>query len=108
MRAEIERLKEEAGKEMEGEVEKVKRTSEKREDEISREFLSKMEQMRKGLKDVEAKYDELVKWKVMMEEGFEKIEKDNNVLVEEVRELREMNEELKKQVGAEKGRVLEL
>ncbi|KAL9679245.1 hypothetical protein QQ045_017101 [Rhodiola kirilowii] len=104
----IERLKEEAVRELEAEAEKVKRAAAKREDEISREFLSEMEQMVKGLKDVEAKYEELVKWKVVLEESFDEVEKEKVDLVEEVRILREMNKELKKREEAEKVRVLEL
>ncbi|CAM8877105.1 unnamed protein product [Rhodiola kirilowii] len=104
----IEKLKEEAVREMEAEVKKVNRASDIREDEISREFFSEMEQMRKGLNEVEAKYEELVKWKVVLEESFDEVEKEKFDLVEEVRMLREMNGESKKREEAEKLRVSEL
>ncbi|KAL9678669.1 hypothetical protein QQ045_016517 [Rhodiola kirilowii] len=103
-----EKLKEEAEKEMKAEVEKVKSAVEMREDEISRKFLAEMDQMRKDLKDVEAKYDELVKWKVTLEASFEEVEKEKIDLVEEVRMLREMNEELKKREADGKVRLSEL
>ncbi|KAL9691342.1 hypothetical protein QQ045_011763 [Rhodiola kirilowii] len=105
----IEKLKEEAVREMEAEVEKVNRAADIREDEISRESLTAMEQMKEGLNEVEAKYEEeLVKWKVVLEESFDEVEKETIDLVEEVRKFREMNEELKKREDAEKVRVSEL
>ncbi|CAM8994641.1 unnamed protein product [Rhodiola kirilowii] len=108
LRKREEMLKEEAWKEMETEVEKVKRAAEIREDEISREFLTEMEQMSKGLNEVEAKYEELVKWKVGLEESFDEVEKEKGDLVEEVRMLRGMNKDLKKREEVEKVRVSEL
>ncbi|CAM8989160.1 unnamed protein product [Rhodiola kirilowii] len=99
-----EKLKEEAWKKMKAEVEKVKSAAEVRE----REFLTEMEQMSKGLNEVEAKYEELVKWKVVLEERFDEVDKEKGDLVEEVRMLREMNEDLKKREEAGKVRLSEL